>query len=137
MPIVVKAEIRDSLASHSKKVVAMNKKAVGENKKKAVETAVATVKSKVAEGKKAFALKVDVGMDNKALMQAVDDALKAEPSFSLIVFSSDQKKKKVLAYAGVSPEAIEKGLTAPLWIKESLAVCGGKGGGKPNRAQGQ
>ena len=47
------------------------------------------------------------------------------------------KKKKVMAYAGVSQDAVDKGLAAPTWIKESLAVCGSKGGGKPNRAQGQ
>ena len=57
--------------------------------------------------------------------------------FSLMVFSSDAKKKKVMAYAGVPKDAADKGLAAPVWIKESLSVCGGKGGGKPNRAQGQ
>ena len=79
-------------------------------------------------------------MDSKALLEAVEASLKAQPTFSLIVFSCslpDEKKKKVMAYAGVPKEAIDKGLDAPKWIKESLAICGGKGGGKPNRAQGQ
>jgi len=138
MPTVAKSEIKDLLAKHSKRVVDMGKKAAAANKKKAVDEAVQFVKAKAAEGKNACVLKIDVGADTKALTEAVDASLKAEPSFSMIVFSSDDgKKKKVLAYAGVSKDAIAKGLDAPKWVRESLAICGGKGGGKPDRAQGQ
>ena len=45
-------------------------------------------------------------------------------------------KGKVLAYAGV-PDALTKRLNAGQWVKEVLAVLGGKGGGKPHTAQGQ
>ncbi|QDZ21374.1 alanine--tRNA ligase [Chloropicon primus] len=137
IPVVAKNEIRGVLDKHARKIIDMAKKAAAGNKKKAVETAVESVKKMAGEGKKAGVLTIDVGLDNKALQQAVDASLTAESSFSLIVFSSDAKKKKVMAYAGVSKEALDKGFDAPKWIRESLAICGGKGGGKPNRAQGQ
>jgi alanyl-tRNA synthetase len=137
MPASMKAECKDIIQQNSKRIVEMNKKAAAGNKKKAVETAVQTVKTKAAEGKKAFVLKIDVGLDSKALNEAVEASLKEEPTFSLMVFSSDDNKKKIMAYAGVSKELVDQGFTAPNWIKESLSVCGGKGGGKPNRAQGQ
>ena len=140
MPLVIKTEAKDFMAKQSKRILDMAKKAAAGNKKKAVETAVESVKAAAAEGKKFVVLKIDVGLDSKALLEAVEASLKAQPTFSLIVFSCslpDEKKKKVMAYAGVPKEAIDKGLDAPKWIKESLAICGGKGGGKPNRAQGQ
>ena len=137
IPLTTKNEIRDVLAKHSKKIVELGKKAAAGNKKKAVAEAVESVKKAAGEGKTSCVLQIDVGLDSKALLEAVEASLKAEPAFSLMVFSSDDKKKKVMAYAGVSQDAVDKGLAAPTWIKESLAVCGCKGGGKPNRAQGQ
>ena len=137
IPAVIKAEVRDMMDKNVKKVTNLMKKAATANKKKAVDAAVQTVKEKAAEGKNSCVLKVDVGADNKALIQAVNASLKAVPTFALMVFTSDTKKNKVMAYAGVSKEAIEKGLDASKWIRESLAVIGGKGGGKPDGAQGQ
>ena len=139
IPIVTKQAIRTKLAAESKKLVELAKKAAGENKKRAVASAVDFVRKAAGEGMRACVLKIDVGLDSKALLEAVETALKEEPSMSLILFSAgvEKKKSKVMAYAGVSKEAVDAGLDAPTWIKGSLAVCGGKGGGKPMRAQGQ
>jgi len=137
IPVVLKAEIRTKLAAQSKKLLEMAKKSAGENKKIAVDNAIQAVKAAAKDNRKVCVLQIDVGLDSKALLEAVDAALKAEEAMALMVFSADQAKKKVMAYAGVPKDSIAKGLDAPKWIRESLAVCGGKGGGKPQRAQGQ
>ena len=45
-------------------------------------------------------------------------------------------KKKALVFAGV-PASLTEQLSAAAWCKEALERLGGKGGGKPNTAQGQ
>ena len=43
---------------------------------------------------------------------------------------------KTACALGVVPAALAGKLDAKEWVNAALAPCGGKGGGKPNRAQG-
>lgn len=54
----------------------------------------------------------------------------------MCLLSCVTEKGKALCFAGV-PDSMTKTLNAGAWLKAALAVLGGKGGGKPNYAQGQ
>lgn len=59
----------------------------------------------------------------------------AAPQMAIcLATSSDDGKGSILCNA---PDAGKGALKANEWLKESLAVVGGKGGGKPDSAQGQ
>lgn len=59
------------------------------------------------------------------------------PSTSFMLISVDNDKGTIGFYASVSKDHISKGLNAVDWMKSGVVICGGKGGGKPNLAQGQ
>ena len=42
-----------------------------------------------------------------------------------------------MVYAGCDKGSVKDGFDAGKWAKDTLAACGGKGGGKPTSATGQ
>ena len=42
-----------------------------------------------------------------------------------------------MCFAVVPPAMVEAGLKADDWLRATLAACGGRGGGRPENAQGQ
>lgn len=49
---------------------------------------------------------------------------------------SDPAAPKVMVMAAVPPDLVKKGLNAGEWVREAATMLGGKGGGKPDNAQG-
>lgn len=71
-------------------------------------------------------------IDTAVSFVMLDDAA---PQMAIcLATSSDDGKGSILCNA---PDAGKGTLKANEWLKESLAVVGGKGGGKPDSAQGQ
>lgn len=70
--------------------------------------------------------------DAKALEGAVNAIVAKSPDAAVLLIGAG---KTVAAFA-VVPAALQDKLSAKDWINEALAPCGGKGGGKPARAQG-
>jgi alanyl-tRNA synthetase len=83
-------------------------------------------------GVKVVSVKVD-GFDVKGLKEAVD-RLKNQLGKAVVLLSTVDQGKVVLV-AGVSKE-ISKQFPAGELIKETAAILGGKGGGRPDMAQG-
>ena len=70
-----------------------------------------------------------------ANLKTVADNAKAQMTSGVIVLvSTDNDKITFVAMA--MPEAVEKGVHCGKIIKEITAICGGRGGGKPDMAQG-
>lgn len=136
IPAAQKAALRDQLAALQKRVLEGQKKAASANKQKATQAAVADAAAAVAAGHRYGVMRVDVGLDPKALLEAWNAIQKQHPHLPVIMFSTDQGKGKALAYTGV-PADLAKKLPAGEWLKVALEVLGGKGGGKPTNAQGQ
>jgi alanyl-tRNA synthetase len=44
---------------------------------------------------------------------------------------------KLMVFAVVPDALVEAGLKADEWVRSTLEVCGGRGGGRPQNAQGQ
>ena len=67
-------------------------------------------------------------------LRAAADAIKAKAgSFAAMLASSVDEK--VMFVAAVSDDVIKRGLKAGDWVRETAALAGGSGGGRPNLAQ--
>ena len=74
------------------------------------------------------------GMDANALRQMGDFLKDKEPTVVAVLSSVNEGKITFLAVCG--KEAVAKGMKAGDLVREVCAVCGGKGGGKPDSAMG-
>ena len=74
------------------------------------------------------------GMDANALRQMGDFLRDKEPAVVAVLASAGEGKITFLAVCG--PEAVKRGVKAGELVKTVCAVCGGKGGGKPDSAMG-
>ena len=104
---------------------------------KAVEGAVAAVKEAAESGNKFCVLRVNVGLDAKALAEALAQAQKAQADIPLMLLSTDDVKDKLMVYSGCDKGSVKDSFDAGKWAKDALTACGGKGGGKPTSATGQ
>ena len=68
-------------------------------------------------------------------MKTMADNIKTQQPNSVIVFASEADGK-ITFIAMASKDAVEKGVHCGKIIKEITAVAGGRGGGKPDMAQG-
>ena len=74
------------------------------------------------------------GMDANGLRQMGDFLRDKEPNVVAVLSSVNGEKITFLAICG--PEAVKKGIKAGDLVKNVCAICGGKGGGKPDSAMG-
>ena len=74
------------------------------------------------------------GLDANALRQMGDFLRDKEPAVVAVLSSINGEKVTFLAVCG--PEAVKKGVKAGDLVKNVCAICGGKGGGKPDSAMG-
>ena len=74
------------------------------------------------------------GMDGNALRQMGDFLRDKEPNVVAVLASTNEEKITFLAVCG--KQAIAKGIKAGDLVKSVCAICGGKGGGKPDSAMG-
>ena len=79
---------------------------------------------------------IEAGSDRDALNAAINTVREVRPKHAVLLISPDEVESKLNIIAAV-PEALQKrGLKAGDWVKEVAAVAGGRGGGKPDMAQG-
>ena len=74
------------------------------------------------------------GMDANALRQMGDFLRDKAPDVVAVLASANGEKITFLAVCG--PEAVKRGSKAGDLVKSVCAICGGKGGGKPDSAMG-
>ena len=74
------------------------------------------------------------GMDANALRQMGDFLRDKAPDVVAVLASANGEKITFLAVCG--PEAVKRGIKAGDLVKNVCAICGGKGGGKPDSAMG-
>jgi len=108
-----------------------------------VDRALQDVKERVllatAAEERVMVTKVDVGADGKAANKVIEAVRKVAPDVAFMGVSEEEEGSggKVLVFAAVPDAMVEGGLAANDWVNEALAVAGGRGGGRPNAAQGQ
>ena len=95
--------------------------------------------SALTSGDRVIVTSIELGSDRGALEQAVKTIRDKCPKAAVMLFSpddSDPAAPKIGIMASVPDEMVKAGLNAGEWLREAAGIVGGKGGGKPDSAQG-
>jgi alanyl-tRNA synthetase len=131
LPAADAAKIRGMITALKKKLLEADKgaaKAAAEAAKVEAE-ALATAS---AEDVKCIIALLTAEADAKALEGAMGAVTAKRPKAAVLLIGAG----KTAAALAVVPKELEGTLNAKDWVNEALQACGGKGGGKPGRAQG-
>ncbi len=131
VPLTRRTELKSMLAPLVEKVKAAQKQAAGAGRERTV--AAARQLAEQASGP-AIVLQLQGDADRDALLAALD-AVRAKHAVSAVMLLASSEGKAVIV-ATVPPALVQKGLKAGDWVREASAAVGGKGGGRPDSAQG-
>ncbi|MEM8835129.1 MAG: alanine--tRNA ligase [Planctomycetota bacterium] len=81
-------------------------------------------------------LAIPAGADRQALLSAMDAVRARHPDAGILLASADAGEGKVAIVASVAKDLVGRGLKAGDWVRVASQACGGKGGGRPDAAQG-
>jgi alanyl-tRNA synthetase len=133
LPYVLRRRAQHAITEAQERLKGLRKKEAAAGREGAVDAARALAQS--ATGEVIVGL-IPAGSDREALLAAMDTVRSKHPSSAILLVSADEAEGKVSIVAQ-SPEAVvKKGLKAGDWVREVSAVVGGKGGGRPDMAQG-
>lgn len=96
IPAAAKADLQTQLQALVRRVVEEAKKAAAGNKALAVATAVEKADAAVALGQKFAVMRIDVGLDSKALLEAVTAIQKKHDALPVMMFSVDPSGEWVI-----------------------------------------
>jgi len=135
----LKAELRARIEAIQKKAVDAKKAALARRVDLALNEVTADVEAAVTAGKKVMVMNVDIGADSKASQKVMNAVKKAAPDMAFMGISEEEAGSggKVLAFSTIPDALVEAGFKADNWVRATLEICGGRGGGKPGNAQGQ
>jgi alanyl-tRNA synthetase len=136
LPAPRKHELRTALAALQERVKAAQKDAAAGRAQEAGRLARQIADSAAASLSEIIINTIDTGSDRKALQAAVSTIQSVCPRSAVMLFSSDESEGKVSIMAAVPPAMVKRGLSAGEWVRAAAEACGGKGGGKPDAAQG-
>eukprot|EP00298_Acanthocystis_sp_HF-20_P013047 c20183_g1_i1.p1 GENE.c20183_g1_i1~~c20183_g1_i1.p1 ORF type:complete len:971 (+),score=389.66 c20183_g1_i1:62-2974(+) len=132
LPLLHRRKIEEQLGEYKKKAVSSDKGVSSDSLEAVEKLALAAAKKKPVF----VVTEVPTGANAKNLKTALDVFEKNAPGKAVLLFGVDTAKNTFTALASV-PADLSKKLSASEWIKVSVVdVCGGKGGGKADRAQG-
>ena len=131
IPAVDTAALRDAIMALKAKVVAASKGGAKAVAAAAIAEAEALVGAAASPTAPVVAL-LAAEADAKALEAAVKVVTAKLPEAPVLLMAAG----KTLAALAVVPKALEGKLPAGEWLNTALACCGGKGGGKAGRANG-
>merc|ERR1712003_433738 len=97
------------------------------------------VETAISNQVRTLVLNIDVGADSKASQQVLNAVKKIAPNMAFMGLSEEERGSggKLMVFALVPDSLVDCGLKADEWVRGTLEVCGGRGGGKPGSAQGQ
>ncbi len=136
---VMKADLRDRIETIQKKAVEEKKKALQQRVDKVLNVVNEQIREASEGGAKSMVLNVDIGADSKASQKVMNAAKSIAPEMAFMGISEEEQGSggKLMAFAIVPDALVESGLKADEWVRATLEVCGGRGGGRPANAQGQ
>ncbi len=129
-----KVAIRTALDALRDKAKAAQKAAAAESRGGAVDAA-RTIADE-HDGEIIVAEVPGVGAERDALLAAMDVLKSKRPDSAVMLFGADAGAGKVTIVARVPEVLIKRGLKAGDWVRTASQACGGKGGGRPDAAQG-
>jgi alanyl-tRNA synthetase len=130
----VKARLREGLTQRDKQLITVAKKLAKAESDKVADRATAEAEAAAAAGERSVVLELAGGMDSKSMGAIVQKVLKTT-AIAVFALSVDDSAGKVACVAAV-PDSDVEALAANKWLQAVLADLDGRGGGKPNAAQG-
>ncbi|MFH1419326.1 MAG: DHHA1 domain-containing protein, partial [Planctomycetota bacterium] len=134
LPVVEKARMRADLA----KLQEHAKKAQKQAAKAGAADVMARADAMLAEAEQVGGVTIvaaEMGSATADQMRVACDSLRARAG-SAAIFLASEIDGKVLLLAAMTPDAVGKGVKAGDLIKAMAPIVGGKGGGRPDMAQG-
>lgn len=136
LPASRRHQLREQLAVLSERVKNEQKAAGAQRAQAAVARARIIADDAGRNNDRVVVTTIDCGGDRAALQTAVNTVAQSCPNAAVMLFSVDDAEKKVSMIAAVPAALIQRGLKAGDWVRAASEVVGGKGGGKPESAQG-
>ncbi len=129
-----RAELRARLKAMQEKVK-QAKKDAAKNRAQAAQQMAARI-AESAGMEPVIVSEIDLDGDRVALQAAMGVVTQACPTSAVMLLSTDEDAGSVSVLAASPRSSVEKGLKAGDWVREVTGIMGGKGGGKPDAAQG-
>ncbi len=134
LPLVARTEMRALIEVLQEKIKEANKAKAAAGRDLAVAKA-----REIAENTSATLIVAELpeaGTDRQALLAAMDAIRSRHPESGVLLIGVDEGEDKLAIVAKVPDSLIKRGLKAGDWVRAASEACGGKGGGKPDSAQG-
>lgn len=134
LPLVARTEMRALIEVLQEKIKEANKARAAAGRDQAVAKA-----REIAEQTTAQLIVAELpeaGTDRQALFAAMDALRSRHPESGVLLIGVDADDDKIAIVAKVPDSLIKRGLKAGDWVRAASEACGGKGGGKPDSAQG-
>ncbi|MCC6426439.1 MAG: alanine--tRNA ligase [Phycisphaerales bacterium] len=135
LPAGKRSELRSQLAGLAERAKSAEKNASKLREQAAAQMARQIAQSAQTAGDEFIVTTIDVGDDRGALQAAVKAVRDTCIRCAVMLYSTDPTGK-VTVMASVPDGLISRGLKAGDWVREACGIMGGKGGGKPDNAQG-
>ena len=136
MPLSRKAELRKKLGAVLEKVKQARKAHAKAAASEAAKAARSIAESAKASGESVIVATLGLGADRGALQQAAKTIGDMCPEAAVMLLSPDEDTGVAAVLAHAPKDAIARGLKAGDWVREAAIAGGGKGGGRPDQAQG-
>jgi alanyl-tRNA synthetase len=134
LPVVDKAMMREDMAKLQDRAKKAQKQAAREGTADVLVRADELLQAAERIGGCAIVVG-DVGSASVEQLRSACDSLRARAGAAAILLAARHEEKVVLL-AAITPDVVAKGVKAGDLIKETAPVVGGKGGGRPDMAQG-
>ena len=134
LPVHIRQQLREKLAELQKLVKAQEKEAASASGEAVMERVAALLGSAEAVGGVAVVIGEVPAAPTDALRGAID-WLRNKTDASAVLLTCSEGEKVTLI-AGMSKDVVSKGVKAGDLIKEVAPLVGGRGGGRPDMAQG-
>mmetsp|Transcript_9423 Transcript_9423/g.28124 ORF Transcript_9423/g.28124 Transcript_9423/m.28124 type:complete len:994 (+) Transcript_9423:288-3269(+) len=135
----LKADLRNRIEGVQKKANEVKKAALAQRVDIVLKNVKTRVEAAIENEERTLVLSVDIGADSKASQRVLNAVKKIAPDMAFMGLSEEEQGSggKLLAFALVPDSLVDCGLKADEWVRGTLEVCGGRGGGRPSNAQGQ
>tara|TARA_R110000782_G_scaffold13976_5_gene40927 strand:+ start:8738 stop:11647 length:2910 start_codon:yes stop_codon:yes gene_type:complete len=136
LPAVRKAQLRAQLAALQERVKQASKAASAAKAAEAQKAAQGIAASAAGSPEPVVIATLELGSDKAALDAGMTVIRNACPTKAVMILSPDADAGRVSVMASVPKPMIDKGLKAGDWVRAITEILGGKGGGRPDTAQG-
>ncbi len=135
IPVRIRHQLADHIAALQEAAKAQEKKSTAAAQRGAVEVVADLLASKGTDVGGVTVLVAEVpGATSDALRSGIDYVRNKKGSSAVLLATVDNGK--VILVAGMSKDVVDRGVKAGDLIKEISSLVGGKGGGRPDMAQG-